>query len=78
MAGAEQAKAGGAANAAKTQGVWVLDGKKPRRVPVTLGINDGNNTAVLSGELKEGDAVIIEATGQAKKGASQTGGPRFF
>ena len=77
-AGADRAKAGGMANAAKTQGVWVLDGKKPRRVPVTLGINDGNNTAVLSGELKEGDAVIIEATGQAKKGASQTGGPRFF
>jgi HlyD family secretion protein len=77
-AGAEQAKAGGVANAAKTQGVWVLDGKKPRRVPVSLGINDGSNTAVISGELKEGDAVIIEATGQVKKGASQTGGPRFF
>jgi HlyD family secretion protein len=76
--GAEQAKTGGMANAAKTQGVWVLDGKKPRRVPVSLGINDGSNTAVISGELKEGDAVIIEATGQAKKGASQTGGPRFF
>ncbi|MDP1992061.1 MAG: efflux RND transporter periplasmic adaptor subunit [Syntrophales bacterium] len=77
-AGAEQTKAGGVANAAKTQGVWILDGKKPRRVPVSLGINDGSNTAVISGELKEGDAVIIEATGQAKKGASQTGGPRFF
>jgi HlyD family secretion protein len=77
-AGAEQAKARGAANASKTQGVWVLEGKKPRRVPVSLGINDGSNTAVLSGELKEGDAVIIEATGQVKKGAPQTGGPRFF
>jgi HlyD family secretion protein len=76
--GASRAKAGGVANATKTQGVWVLDGKKPRRVPVTLGINDGNNTAVISGELKEGDAAIIEATGQAKKGAPQTGGPRFF
>jgi HlyD family secretion protein len=76
--GAGRAKAGGVANATKTQGVWVLDGKKPRRVPVTLGINDGNNTAVISGELKEGDAAIIEATGQAKKGAPQTGGPRFF
>ena len=77
-AGAGSAKGGGTVNAAKTQGVWVLEGKNPRRVPVTLGINDGNNTAVISGELKEGDAVIIEATGQAKKGASQTGGPRFF
>jgi HlyD family secretion protein len=63
---------------AKTQGVWILDGKKPRRAPMTLGISDGNETAVLSGELKEGDAVIIEATGQSKKGGSQSGGPRFF
>jgi HlyD family secretion protein len=65
-------------NGAKTQGVWVLDGQNPRRVSLTLGISDGNDTAVLSGELKEGDAVIIEATGQSKKEASQTGGPRFF
>jgi HlyD family secretion protein len=63
---------------AKTQGVWILDGKKPRRALLTLGISDGNETAVLSGELKDGDAVIIEATGQPKKGGSQSGGPRFF
>ena len=73
-AGAPQAAR---ANMAKASGVWVLDGQKPRRVPLTLGISDGNQTAVLEGELKEGDAVIIEATGQAKK-APQSGGPRFF
>ena len=50
-----------------------------RRAPLTLGISDGNETAVLSEELKEGDAVIIEATGQAKKNASPpTGGPGLF
>jgi HlyD family secretion protein len=76
--GAGRSKAEAVAGMSKTQGVWVLDGQKPRRVPLTLGINDGNNTAVLSGELKEGDAVIIEVTGQVKKGAPQTGGPRFF
>jgi HlyD family secretion protein len=65
-------------NGAKASGVWVLDGQQPRRVPLTPGISDGNDTAVLEGELKEGDAVIIEAAGQAKKGAPQTGGPRFF
>jgi HlyD family secretion protein len=64
---------------AKTQGVWVLEGKKPRRAPLTLGISDGNETAVLSEELKEGDAVIIEATGQAKKSTSPpAGGPGLF
>ena len=64
---------------AKTQGVWILDGKKPRRAPLTLGISDGNETAVLSEEIKEGDAVIIEATGQAKKSVSPpAGGPGIF
>ena len=55
----------------------MLDGQTPRRVPVAVGISDGSITAVLAGELKEGDAVIIEATGQ-KKDASQNRGPRFF
>ncbi|MCX5836992.1 MAG: efflux RND transporter periplasmic adaptor subunit [Deltaproteobacteria bacterium] len=77
-AGAGRSQTVRAETGAKTQGVWILDGKKPRRAPLTLGISDGNNTAVLSGEIKEGDAVIIEATGQEKKGASQSGGPRFF
>jgi len=76
--GAGRPQALQATNGPKTQGVWILDGKKPRRAPLTLGISDGNETAVLSGELKEGDAVIIDATGQEKKGASQTGGPRLF
>ncbi len=67
-----------ATNREKTQGVWILEGKTPRRASLTLGISDGNETAILSGELQEGDAVIIEATGQAKKGTSQSGGPRFF
>jgi len=61
----------------KTQGVWILAGEKPRRVPLTVGISDGNETAVLTGELKEGDAVILEAAGQAKKDAPP-GGPRLF
>jgi HlyD family secretion protein len=77
-AGAGRPQTVRAETGAKTQGVWILDGEKPRRAPLTLGISDGNNTAVLSGELKEGDAVIIEATGQEKKGASQSGGPRLF
>jgi HlyD family secretion protein len=78
-AGAGRPQAVRATNGAKKQGVWVLDGQKPRRAPLALGINDGNETAVLSDELKEGDAVIIEATGQAKKSASSpAGGPGLF
>ena len=73
--GRKDGKLGGSLTA--RQGVWVLDGQTPRRVPVAVGISDGSITAVLAGELKEGDAVIIETTGQ-KKDASQNRGPRFF
>jgi len=56
----------------------VLNGKTPRRVPVAVGISDGSSTAILAGGLQEGDAVIIEATGETKKDASQNRRPRFF
>ena len=74
--GRKDGKLGGSLTA--RQGVWVLDGKTPRRVPVAVGISDGSSTAVLAGGLQEGDAVIIEATGETKKDASQNRGPRFF
>jgi HlyD family secretion protein len=77
-AGAGRPQALRPTNGAKAQGVWLLEGQKPRRVPLTLGISDGNETAVLSEELKEGDAVIIETTGQAKKSTSPVGGPGPF
>jgi HlyD family secretion protein len=62
----------------KRQGVWILEGQKPRRVAITTGISDGNSTVVLSGDLKEGDAVIVEATGAAKKAEARFGGRGFF
>jgi len=73
--GRKDGKLGGSLTA--RQGVWVLDGRTPRRAPVAVGISNGISTAVLAGELEEGDEVIIEATGQ-KKDASQNRGPRFF
>ncbi len=69
-AGGAQTAAG--ANGQKKQGVWILRDQKPRRVAIATGISDGNFTAVLSGDLQEGDAVIIEAIGSAKKAE-----PRF-
>jgi HlyD family secretion protein len=63
----------------KTQGLWILDNDKPRRVQITAGISDGNFTEILSGDLKEGDAVILEAVGGAKKtGSAGIGGPGFI
>jgi HlyD family secretion protein len=77
-ASAEGAPTAGGANEQKRQGVWVLDGQKPRRVPIVAGISDGNYTAAPSGDLKEGDAVIVEATGNAKKTETRIGGRGFF
>ena len=51
------------AGAHRGQVVWKLEGKDQLRpVPVSLGITDGVHTALLSGDLKPGDAV---ATGQS-------------
>jgi len=65
----------------RTQGLWILENDKPKRVPVTLGISDGNYTEIAAGDLKEGDAAIVEAVGNSKKtqaGAGGPGGPGFF
>jgi len=67
------------APARKMQVLWILDNDKPRRVQVTAGISDGNFTEIRSGDLKEGDEVIIEAVGNAKKsGSAGFGGTRFI
>lgn len=53
----------GPAGARRGQAVWKIEGEgQLRPVPVTLGITDGAHSALLSGDLKPGDAV---ATGQA-------------
>jgi len=51
----------------KGSAVWVLENDKPKRIKVTSGIGDGNYTEILSGDLKEGDAVIVESIGGTKK-----------
>jgi HlyD family secretion protein len=63
------------ANGGTTPGVWILEGKNPRRAPLTLGISDGSDTTVLSGALQEGDRVIIDTNGSEKKTGQQGGGP---
>jgi HlyD family secretion protein len=62
----------------KGAAVWVLLDKTPKRVSVKLGISDGNYTEILSGDLKEGDAVIVESIGGAKKGDAPVGSPGMF
>jgi HlyD family secretion protein len=62
----------------KGPAVWVLDNGKPKRTKVTSGISDGNYTEILSGDLKEGDAVIVESIGTAKKSDTPISSPGMF
>ncbi len=61
----------------KGPSVWALENGKPKRVSITPGISDGTYTEVASGDLKEGQNIIVEAL---KKGSKPQGpsGPRMF
>jgi HlyD family secretion protein len=73
------AGAGASAGSSEKKGpsVWVLENGKPRRVNITPGISDGTYTEVASGDLKEGQNIIVESL---KKGSKPQGpsGPRMF
>jgi HlyD family secretion protein len=69
-------KAGGGASEKKGPTVWVLEDGKPKRVSITPGISDGTYTEIVSGDLKEGRQVIVEALKKTKTQA--TSGPRMF
>jgi HlyD family secretion protein len=45
---------------------------------VKSGISDGNYTEMLSGDLKEGDEVIVESLSGAKKSDTPVSGPGMF
>ncbi|HUJ73716.1 MAG TPA: efflux RND transporter periplasmic adaptor subunit, partial [bacterium] len=60
-AGAEQPPSGpGPRQPADRHVVWLLEGGKPRPVPIQTGLSDGTYTEVVSGDLKEGDPVITD------------------
>lgn len=60
----------------KGSGVWIVENGKPKRVSITTGISDGNYTEIVSGELREGQEVIVESLSKATGPASS--GPRMF
>jgi len=70
--------AGAGAGKAEKKGpvVWILENGKPQRVSVTQGISDGNYTEVVSGDLKEGQQVIVELLRKGKGSSAPT--PRMF
>jgi len=63
----------------KDRTVWVRDGASIRPVPVTIGLNDGVMTEIVSGDLKDGDEVIVGTTViSAQKNNSGNAGSPFL
>jgi HlyD family secretion protein len=55
----------------------VLRQGKAEQVTIQIGLSDGTMTEVLSGDLKEGDQVVVEATvqGTSTSNANPLGAP---
>ncbi|MGN1125196.1 MAG: efflux RND transporter periplasmic adaptor subunit [Candidatus Gastranaerophilaceae bacterium] len=47
-----------------TQGVWVLKGSKPVRESIETGTSDDTYTEIISGNIKEGDKIIVGSDGK--------------
>jgi HlyD family secretion protein len=79
-ADAGQASRGRDAGANRQRTVYVLRDQQAMPVRVRLGISDGASTEVVSGDLKEGDQVIVAMGTDASSASSSrpTGGRRFF
>jgi len=71
-------KAGAGAPEKKGPSIWVFENGKPKRVGITPGISDGNYTEVVSGDLKEGQAVIVESLKKNSTRTQAPSGPRMF
>jgi HlyD family secretion protein len=65
------AQAGRPAPQERGPSVWVERNGQLVRVPVRIGLSDGSYTELVSGDLKEGDEVVIEST--AKPAGRQPG-----
>lgn len=60
----------------KGAGVWIISDGKPKRLPVSTGVSDGSYTELISGEIKEGQEVVVESLKTKQKSA--TTAPRMF
>ena len=61
----------------KGSGVWIIEEGKPKRIGVTIGISDGNYTELISGDIEEGQELIVESLIKAKV-PPPSRGPRMF
>ena len=59
---------GDAANRKSMGRVWIMIGKKLKQVSIRTGLNDSRFIEIVGGELKEGDEIILGATGPESAG----------
>jgi len=62
----------------KQQGVWVLKDEKPSRINIKTGVSDGSFTEIISGNILEGEKVIIDKIEKSRKSNGRAPGPRMF
>ena len=51
----------------ETQGIWVLRGSKAVREAVEIGASDDTYTEITSGNIQEGDKIIVSSDGKSSK-----------
>jgi len=79
-AGAARAarSAGGADGGARPGRVWLLRDGQPAAVSLRVGLDDGTSAEVVSGEVREGDRVIVAEPSAQSSGGARQQAPRFF
>lgn len=60
----------------KGAGLWIIENGKPKRISASTGVSDGSYTELISGELKEGQEVIVESLTKTKQKSGAA--PRMF
>lgn len=61
----------------KGPAVWIVENDKPERIQIKTGINDGSYTELVSGDINDGQELIVESLSKSK-GQSGYTGPRMF
>lgn len=60
----------------KGSGIWIFENKQLKRIAITTGISDGAYTELLSGEIREGEELIVDTIVKPKN-QSQQSAPRM-
>jgi HlyD family secretion protein len=61
----------------KGPSIWIVEAGKPKPIKIETGVSDGNFTEVLSGNLKDGQDLIVESLTKGKT-QQPSGPPRMF